>query len=185
MQPRIGSATVLLVASWMASGVVASSAYNALASSQSVSAKPTTVPIIVNKAEFGIFKVKSNKTVSFLPTNKVPLIEGNKYGWRLQLKDYQGEVTWREILQLPKHPDTWGTTDGEHFSITAHGTEGVTTRTQFIKNGIIQDYWTVVSGDPIGKHKIDIYINERRIASFEFETIPASRQKSTKWHKDL
>ncbi|MDF5721383.1 MAG: hypothetical protein PUP91_13075 [Rhizonema sp. PD37] len=174
MQPRIGSATVLLVASWIASGVVASSAYNALASSQSVSAKPT-IPIIVSKAEFGIFQVKSKKKVTFLPTNKIPLIEGNKYGWRIQLKDYQGEVTWREILQLPKHPETWGTTDGEHFSIGAHGTEGVTTRTQLIKNGIIQDYWTVVSGDPIGKHKIDIYINERRIASFEFETIPVKR----------
>ncbi|MDF5727573.1 MAG: hypothetical protein PUP92_05920 [Rhizonema sp. PD38] len=174
MQPRIGSATVLLVASWIASAVVASSAYNALASSQSVSAKPT-IPIIVTKAEFGILQVKSKKNVTFLPTNKIPLIEGNRYGWRIQLKDYQGEVTWREILQLPKHPDTWGTTDGEHFSIVAHGTEGVTTRTQLIKNGIIQDYWTVVSGDPIGKHKIDIYISERRIASFEFETIPVKR----------
>lgn len=132
--------------------------------------------IAVSKAEFGVFRVDKNGKTTFIPTTKVHLEEGNKYGWRIQMKDYKGEVTWREVIRLPQRPESWGTDNGENFSIEANGTEGVTTRTQLTKDGVIRNSWTMVSGDPLGKHMIDVYVDERRIASFEFEVVPSLKR---------
>jgi len=170
MQLRNWTATLVL-SSLLTTWVIASLAVNAITSSESIAANP----IIVSKAEFGIFRVENNGKVTFIATNKVPLNEGNQYGWRIWLKDYQGEVTWREVLRLPKLPESWSTDNGENFSITANGAQGVTTRTQSPKSGIIHNSWTMVSGDPIGKHTIDIYIADHRIASFAFEIVPVKK----------
>ncbi|MBR8837775.1 MAG: hypothetical protein DSM106950_28155 [Stigonema ocellatum SAG 48.90 = DSM 106950] len=165
-------ATTVVIASFLlTTWMVASFAVNAITSSESRFAKP----IIVSKAEFGIFRVDNKGKVTFLLTNKVPLNEGNQYGWRIWLKDYQGEVTWREVLRLPKLPESWSTDNGDNFSMTPNGIQGVTTRTQSAKDGIIQNSWTILRGDPIGKHTIFVYIADRRIASFEFEVVPVKK----------
>jgi hypothetical protein len=171
MQLRNWVTTAVLASSLVTSWVIASFAVNAITSSEQIPAKP----IAVSHAEFGLFKVDNNNKVSFIPTNKVPLYEGNRYGWRIQLKDFHGEVTWREVLRLPKLPESWSTDNREDFSISANGAQGVTTRTQSAKNGIIQNVWTVLRGDPIGQHTIEVYIAERRIAVFEFEVIPVKK----------
>lgn len=63
----------------------------------------------VAKAEFGIVRIDpQDYKVSFTPTNKVPLKNETAYGWRIRLKGYQGQVTWREIYQLPKAAKNWG-----------------------------------------------------------------------------
>lgn len=181
MQLRIWTATVVLFSGFWApvkAAKVTNIAYSdhksTIASSEPIPAKP----IIVNKAEFGVFGIDKNGKVNFIPTSTVQLEEGTKYGWRIQLKNYQGEVKWREILKLPKRPESWGTENGENFSISANGTQGVTNRTQVTQDGMIRNSWTMVSGDPIGKHTVEIYINERRIASFEFEVVPAPSNES-------
>lgn len=89
--------------------------------------------ITVNKAEFGVLRDVSSHKATFIPTNKVILKEGNKYGWRIHLKNYQGVVTWREVIKLPKAPETWSTNSGEDFSLSTNGTEAVTKRIQEAK----------------------------------------------------
>lgn len=172
MQLRNWTATVVL-SSLLTTWVIASLAVNAITSSESIVAHP----IVVTQAEFGVFRVDNNGKVTFIATNKVPLNEGNQYGWRIRLKDYQGEVTWREVLRLPKLPESWSTDNAENFSITTNGAQGVTIRTQSAKSGVIQNSWTIVRGDPIGKHTILVYIADRRIASFEFEIVPIKSPK--------
>jgi hypothetical protein len=125
--------------------------------------------VIVSKAEFGVVRIDSKGKVTLIPTTRVPYEEGKRYGWRIHLKEYQGTLTWQEILKLPKVPETWGTENGETFSVSPSGKEGVTKRTELIQNGVIENFWTIAPGDPIGKHKIDINVGDRSIASFEFE----------------
>ncbi|MBO3461099.1 hypothetical protein G7B40_024260 [Aetokthonos hydrillicola Thurmond2011] len=168
MRLRNWATTVLLSSFFVTSWVIASSAFNAMTSAESIAAKP----IVVSKAEFGLFKFDHKGKVTFIPTDKVLLTEGNQYGWRIWLKDYHGEVKWREVLRLPKLPESWSTDHGENFSMTANGTGGVTTRTQPVKNGVIQNYWTVLHGDPVGKHTVEVYVYNRRLASFNFEVLP-------------
>ncbi|MDZ8224405.1 MULTISPECIES: hypothetical protein [unclassified Nostoc] len=174
---KIWATTAVLVSSWLIFGVMASKPINAtsvLVENVISSPAPTnTKQITVSNTEFGLKRVDSKGNVTILRTTRVPLQQGNAYGWRIKLKDYQGEVKWREVLHLPKPPETWGTDNGEDFSISADGTTSVTRRTQSAPNGVIENFWTIAPGDPLGKYRIEVYIDDRLISTFEFELIPA------------
>ncbi|MBW4634964.1 MAG: hypothetical protein KME30_24585 [Iphinoe sp. HA4291-MV1] len=163
---------IVLSSCWLTSWVVSSLAVNDIVSSNSVNAKTITV----KKAEFGVVRDTSSGEETLIPTNKVPFKEGNRYGWRIQLNDHQNEVTWKEVLRLPKLPETWSTRSGENFLISADGMEAVTKRTQSAKKGVIKNFWTIASGDPTGKHTIAVYIDDRRIGFFEFEVISLQKK---------
>ena len=128
-------------------------------------------PIVVKKAEFGVLRTEANGKVTFIPTTKVPFQEGKVYGWRIQLQGYQGELTWQEVLTLPKPPLTWGTDNGENFFLSPDGTKSVMKRTKLVKKGILSNFWTVSTGDPIGEHTLEIYALKRRIAIFKFDVV--------------
>ncbi|BAZ79722.1 MAG: hypothetical protein ACKO9I_11215 [Sphaerospermopsis kisseleviana] len=128
--------------------------------------------INVSKSEFGVRIVDSQGKANFFPTTKVPLKKGDAYGWRMTLQNYQGKVKWREVLRLPKAPETWATPEkDENFSLSADGSTAITTRTQTVKNGVIENYWKIAPGDPLGKHRIEVYVDDRLISIFEFETV--------------
>ncbi len=171
MLMRIWAITVVLTSSWLISGIIASKPSNAIASLAPSNAKR----IIVSKAEFGIQQLDAQGKITFIPTIKVPFQQGSKYGWRIQLQNYKGKVTWREILRLPNRPDTWGIDSGEDLSLSTNGKEAVTKRTVLTTNGVISNFWTITPGDPVGKHKIEVYIDNRLISSFEFEIVIFNR----------
>jgi hypothetical protein len=173
---RNWTATIVITSSLLISGFIASQALtsladNGVASSGSISQLSSTRPITPSKAEFGVLRVDSKGQGKFTPTTRVVLYQGGKYGWRIQLKNYKGKVTWREVLRLPKPPETWATDDGQSLSLSKDGIEAVTTRTEFTNDGKIENFWTMVPGDPGGKHQIQVYIDNRLIGSFDFEVI--------------
>lgn len=177
---RIWAATFVLTSSWLISQVIACqpsyATYAVKNDARKSSAPPNAKPITVTKAEFGMQKVDAQGKVIFVPTIRVPFEQGTKYGWRIQLQNYQGEVTWREVLRLPNAPYTWGIDSGEDLSLSANGKEAVTKRTVLTKNGVINNFWTITPGDPVGKHQIHVYINDRLIGSFEFEIVDVERK---------
>jgi hypothetical protein len=123
------------------------------------------------KAEFGVELVDLHGKADFFPTTNVPFKVGNMYGWRIQLPNYHGTVTWREVFHLPKAPETWATEHSDNFSISPDGTTAVSNRTQTTANGEIENFWQIAPGDPKGNHKIEVYIDQRLIATFNFEII--------------
>ncbi|MFM7405414.1 MAG: hypothetical protein ACKO3K_01775 [Cuspidothrix sp.] len=128
--------------------------------------------IVVDNTEFGVKIINSNGKANFFPTNKVPLKQGDAYGWRIKLDNYQGQVRWREVLTLPKPPETWITQDDQNFSISKDGKTAISQRTETPMNGVIENFWTISPGDPVGQHQIEIYTDQRLIARFEFEIVP-------------
>ncbi|MEL6164133.1 MAG: hypothetical protein AAFY21_07125 [Cyanobacteria bacterium J06641_2] len=130
--------------------------------------------LVVKKAEFGILKSGKNGKKRFIPTTKIPLRAGQVYGWRIQLQGYEDKLTWQEVLTLPKPPLSWGTDNGEHFFLSPDGTKSVIKRTDLVKKGMIDNFWTISSGDPVGKHVIEVYAGKHRIATFNFELIRPS-----------
>jgi len=128
--------------------------------------------IVVTKTEFGVRIVNSEGKVNFFPTTTVPLKEGDAYGWKITLDNYQGKVKWREVLSLPKPPETWITQDHKNFSISKDGKTAISTRTETPVNGVIENFWSISPGDPVGEYKIEVYIDERLIGNFAFEVVP-------------
>ena len=146
---------------------------NTIESKSSIS----TRPIIVKKAEFGVLRTESNGKVTFIPTTKVPFQVGKVYGWRIQLQGYQGNLTWEEVLTLPKPPLTWGTDNADNFFLSPDGTKSVIKRTGLVKKGVVSNFWTVSTGDPIGEHILEVYAGKRRIATFKFDVTKSSKSK--------
>jgi hypothetical protein len=177
---RIWAATVVLTSSLVIAGVLHPSvlANNAKTPSQSISQPQSNKAqqINVTKAEFGFAKIDSQGKFNFTPTTRIPLEEGSKYGWRIQLQNVQGEVTWREVLRLPKPPETWATDNGENFKLSTDGSEAVSNRTQLAKDGVIENFWTITPGDPPGKHIIHVYVDDHLVGNFEFEVLAQEKQ---------
>ena len=177
---KIWATTLVLAFFGMISPLIASPtaiAYEGKSNTIKSKAIIANKPIIVKKAEFGVLRTGKNGKTTFIPTTKVPFQEGKVYGWRIQLQDYQGELTWQEVLTLPKPPLTWGTDNGEHFFLSPDGTKSVIKRSANVKKGIVSNFWTVSSGDPDGLHILEVYAGKRRIATFKFEVIQTLKQK--------
>ncbi len=175
---KIWATTLFLAFLGLISPVKASDmaiAYNSTDNAIKSQAIISNKPIIVKKAEFGVLRTDKNGKVTLIPTNKIPLQEGKVYGWRIQLQGYQGGLTWEEVLTLPKPPLTWGTDTGEHFFLSPDGTKSVIKRTNLVKKGMVSNFWTISSGDPVGKHIIEVYVGKRRIATFKFEVVRSSK----------
>jgi len=180
MLMRVGLAVFVLFSSWLNSGVMASEPINA---NSPIAQKPVTPsdsnnakPITVSKAEFGVERVDAQGKVTFIPTIRVPFKEGSRYGWQIKLKDYKGEVRWREVLRLPKRPESWGTNSGEHLAISPTGEEAVTKRAVTTADGVIKNFWTITPGDPVGKHRIEVYVDDRLLGAFDFEIIAINKK---------
>ncbi|MBD2420890.1 hypothetical protein H6G54_24940 [Anabaena cylindrica FACHB-243] len=172
---KISAVRLLLTSFWLIFGFLATNlqkinsvlAEAPLETSQLINSQKITV----NKSEFGVRIVDAKGKVNFFPTTKVPLKKGDAYGWQIKLKNYRGKVKWREVLRLPKAPETWATQEDDNFSISVDGTTAITKRTQISSNGVIENFWKIAPGDPLGKHKIEVYVDEHLIAAFEFETV--------------
>ncbi len=163
---------IVLTSSILICGLIASQELPSLADNSRWTDNPSNTQLITpSKVEFGVLRVDPQGQSTFTPTTRVLLYKGGKYGWRIQLKNYRGQVTWREVLRLPKPPETWSTEDGENLSLSADSMQAVTTRTVYTNNGTIENFWTMVPGDPGGQHQIQVYIDNRLIGAFDFDVI--------------
>jgi hypothetical protein len=61
---------------------------------------PPPAPFRVLKAEFGIV----TRGGGFQPSTKVPLKEGQGFGWVIQLETPRDTIRWREEIRLPAAP---------------------------------------------------------------------------------
>jgi hypothetical protein len=71
------------------------------------------------------------------------------------------------ILKDSSYPE-----NNKNFSISKDGKTATSTRTVTPVNGVIENFWTIAAGDPLGKHQIEVYIDERLIGTFAFEIVP-------------
>jgi|GEM_PF-1472487 hypothetical protein len=126
---------------------------------------------IINKAEFGVSIVNLAGKHDIFPTTNIPFKVGNSYGWRIKLnKNYHGLVTWREVFHLPKPPEAWATDHSENFVISKDGATATSQHTEKApEDGIIENFWQITPGDPTGEHKIEVYVNQNLVATFNFQ----------------
>ena len=124
----------------------------------------------VLEAVFGIFSPSGAGETSFVPTNTVPYVAGQEYGWFIKVKTDQPTVKWREVFTLPAAPNTWGVEgDTEDLSITNDGKTSTKEQEVAPEEGLIFNSWTIAPGDPQGKHVMRVYIEGRLVHIFEFE----------------
>ena len=121
-------------------------------------------------AEFGLFNPPEPGKPLFVPTNRVPLIPDQAYGWVVTIRTNHEQVHWREEFTLPAEPRSWGDPDEngtQHVSLD-HRTS-VMEADAPIESGLISNQWAVVPGDPMGRYVIRVYVEGKLVRTFEFD----------------
>jgi len=130
----------------------------------------TAIAVQVVTAQFGVFGADPSGRRLLYETDKFPAVPAAPYGWYILFKTTKPTVVWREEFELPEAPPTWG--PGEAlgiFSISPDRKTAVTERIIPTRMGFIGNEWRYAPGDPIGAHKMRVYIDGQLIREFSFD----------------
>ena len=127
-------------------------------------------PIDVVSAQFGVFGADGQGRRVLYETDKFPAIVAAPFGWYVLFKTDKPTVVWREEFELPDVPPTWG--PGEAigiFQVSPDRKTAVTERVIPSRLGFVTNEWRYAPGDPIGAHKMRVYIDGQLIKEFKFD----------------
>lgn len=120
-------------------------------------------------AEFGIWAVDASGELHFVPSDTVPNVEDQPYGWRVQVGDSQEAIPWTETMTLPEVPDSWeGVDEDSTVQVLPDGRTSVTRRTTVPEDGYIGNTWYVALGDPPGEYQMIVAWGEACRGTFLF-----------------
>lgn len=122
-------------------------------------------------AEFGVFDASDPQRIVFEETRRVPRRDGQRYGWMIELRGAPRSVSVREEYLLPSQV-------AEARSESAAGTKlviplerrsQVSQRQLVPVDGRIYGEWSLGPQEPPGPRRLDVVVEGRIAASFEFE----------------
>lgn len=170
----LGSARILALASALAAAGCSTTAVQPVVTAPvsqplSTAQDPKGSALVVVSAQFGVFGPDSSGRRVLYETAKFPAIIAAPYGWYIIFKTDKPTVVWREEFELPEPPPTWG--PGETmgiYTISPDRKTAVTERIIPTRLGFIANEWRYAPGDPIGAHKMRVYIDGQLIREFPF-----------------
>jgi hypothetical protein len=129
-----------------------------------------SAPIEVVSAQFGVFGADPTGRRILYETAKFPAVIAAPYGWYIVFKTEKPTVIWREEFELPEVPPTWGPGEAMGiYTISPDRKTAVTERIIPTRLGFIANEWRYAPGDPIGAHKMRVYIDGELIREFSFD----------------
>lgn len=129
-----------------------------------------SAPIEVVSAQFGVFGADATGRRILYETAKFPAVVAAPYGWYIVFKTEKPTVIWREEFELPEPPPTWGPGEAMGiYTISPDRRTAVTERIIPTRLGFIANEWRYAPGDPIGAHKMRVYIDGQLIREFAFD----------------
>lgn len=129
------------------------------------------VPVEIVSAEFGIFDASNSSDVTFGPTRVVPHKEGQRYGWVIELRTTQRSLSVREEYLLP-NPVKTPKSDNPivaDLEMPLYRHNQISQRQLVPVDGKIYGEWEVGPREPAGHRHLQVVIEDRVAASFEFD----------------
>jgi hypothetical protein len=174
MPPRFRTVALALMATLLAACATSgqapatSTATVPLPPAQPVPGK--SAPLEVVSAQFGVFGADPAGRRVLYETDKFPAVIAAPYGWYIVFKTEKPTVIWREEFELPEAPPTWGPGEAMGiYTISPDRKTAVTERIIPTRLGFIANEWRYAPGDPIGAHKMRVYIDGQLIREFAFD----------------
>jgi hypothetical protein len=129
-----------------------------------------SAPLEVVSAQFGVFGADATGRRVLYETAKFPAVISAPYGWYIIFKTEKPTVIWREEFELPEPPPTWGPGEAMGiYTISPDRKTAVTERIIPTRLGFIANEWRYAPGDPIGAHKMRVYIDGQLVREFAFD----------------
>lgn len=121
-------------------------------------------------AQAGLFGTPGDEAGAFMPSSRLPLKDGQTFGWTMTLQTTRTRVRVREEITLPQEPRTWGDPEPDiKRKTTADGKTAITEVWLEPRNGRIFHTWTVTQGDPKGSWVIKVLVDGQAERVFRLE----------------
>ena len=138
------------------------------AGAQSSAANAASLRIL--HAQAGLFGAPGTETTQFTPSARVPLQDGQTFGWRMSVQTSKKKLLVREELTLPREPQTWGDPEPDLKRKTSPDGRTATTEVWLEpRDGFIFHTWTVTQGDPKGSWVIKVSVEGQAERVFRLE----------------
>ncbi|MDP3036395.1 MAG: hypothetical protein Q8N07_01580 [Rhodocyclaceae bacterium] len=121
-------------------------------------------------AEFGIFDASKPGELAFEPTDVVPHRVGQRYGWVIEVRTKRRSLSVREEYLLPTAAKAAAAADplAESLNIATQRRNQVSQRQLVPVDGRIIGEWEIGPHEPAGQRHLQIIIEDRLAASFQY-----------------
>ncbi|MBS0376039.1 MAG: hypothetical protein JSR73_15780 [Proteobacteria bacterium] len=136
--------------------------------------------LVVRRVQFGLLDTGPDGEDRFVPATEVPAVEGETFGWIVEVETSRESLHWQEHLRLPRPPADWGDagTDPDVL-ISKDGRGAVAQGEDSVEDGeLSRFYWSLAAGDPAGEYELDLAIEGRPIAHFTFRVPEPVQEKA-------
>jgi hypothetical protein len=124
-------------------------------------------PVTIINAEFGIFEIAAGREVDFVPTREVPHVEGQRYGWMIELNTTRRSVAVREEYLLA--PDKEISAADNRIDIPLPRRNQVSQRQLVPVGRRIVGEWAVGPREPPGKRHLQVIVEGELAGDFQYE----------------
>jgi hypothetical protein len=116
-------------------------------------------------SRFGVV-VKGPEGNTLILTRMVPLLPGTILSWALLLAEVPDDIEFREVYTLPAPPrEVTGGARQSDTTVVEREAQGTN------EEGWLVGSWILGEGDPPGRHVIDVFVDDTRIYTFEFDVL--------------
>lgn len=153
-----------------------------LGAAASAAAAPTEAAAVeIVASQFGLFDASTPGELSFEPSNLIPRIAGQRYGWIIEVKTAKRNLSVREeyVIPLPAKSDGKAKDAGkapeaadeflENFRQAPQRRNQVSQRQLAPVDGQIYGEWSVGQNEPAGHRRLQVFIEGRLAATFEYD----------------
>lgn len=133
---------------------------------------PPPAPVEIVASQFGLFDATTPDELSFEPTNVVPRVEGQRYGWVIEVKTNKRNLSVREeyLIPLAAKPSAEPKDEFlEGFKTPPQRRNQVSQRQLVPVDGKIYGEWSVGKNEPAGHRHLQVFVEGQLAASFEYD----------------
>ena len=136
--------------------------------------------LTVTGVRFGILKADASGEDQFVATDEVPAVDGQVFGWVVEVSTRRSSVRWQEHLRLPAPPADWGDAANDpDILISKDGKSVAAQGADDVEDGSLSRFsWSLASGDPGGYYELDVAIEGRAVAHFRFHVATPVQEQS-------
>jgi hypothetical protein len=136
--------------------------------------------LTVTGVRFGILKTDASGEDQFVATDEVPAVDGQVFGWVVDVSTSRASIRWQEHLRLPAPPTDWGDAANDpDIQISKDGRSVAALGEDDVEDGSLSRfYWSLASGDPGGYYELDVAIEGKAVAHFRFHVATPVQEQS-------
>ncbi len=104
------------------------------------------------------------------PARQIALKEDEQHSWIIEVKPAAHARKIREVYTLPA-PATWGASETKGNRVSADRKSCVNRGTLAAGQKYMFNTWGMSAGDPTGAYRIDVYIDDELVKTFQFDVV--------------